>query len=300
MTYLINDETLVYTQKGQASYRVQFIVDNDPQNPWEDWEGSTPLAVLSFGYGSSSTIKEYTSGHDILNPIGNMTTAYVSRNRKAIFDLLDIDQAFEAFEDECKEYGAGNLADYRRDEFIEALGGMNASDRFEAIAALWEMQGIPAQCTSSNGYSQGDYVELLFVAHPDWIKEIGFKSVKSYVKQCGSTFEGDANTYGAWAWGGVIGYKLDLLDPQDIERGDYDANELQEVEEVNSCWGFYPSGSSDYFPLEKNFAYLIKEIEGGIESHRKRTFKAKSARLAELIKNHVPLHVRQVELAKFL
>lgn len=298
MTYLLEDETKVYTQKGQASYRVQFFVDYDAEMPWDDWDGLTPLAVLSFKY--STPIKKYTSGHNILNPFEKMTTAYISRNKRAIFDLLDIGQTFEAFEDECKEYGAGDLADYRRNEFIEALDDMGAQDYFEAIAALWNMQGIPAECLTSNGYSQGDCVKLLFVAHPDWVKEIGFKSIKSYVKQCGSTFEGDANTYGAWAWGGVIGYKLDLLDPQDIERGDYDANELQEVEEVSSCWGFYPSGSSDYFPLEKNFDYLIKEIEGEIESHRKSTFKAKSARLAELIKNHVPLHVRQFELAKFL
>lgn len=218
---------------------IEFHRDPDPLHPWQDWDCQIPMVYLSSEYHDSCST-EHTSGHDILNPIGHMTPRFMTRHRLAIAQILDLGFSDVAtFDAHCRDenYYELPIADFRAVMFGEVLSGMSNSDRLEAVAALWTLQGVPAHCTSSQGYSQGDYVELLFVAHPDWIKACGIdQKTHGWARE----FEGSENMFGAWRWGGVIGFVVDPDGPDE-----------------ESCWGFFPDHDQDYFPIERNHAYCI-------------------------------------------
>ena len=65
--------------------------------------------------------------------------------------------------------------------------------------------------------------------------------------------KGEVETYSQWANGEVYGFRL-------IKVDEYN----KEIEEIDSCWGFYGSdprenGIEDYIP--EGFEYLLDEVE---------------------------------------
>jgi hypothetical protein len=286
---LIEDETRMHVAPNGARYRIQFHHDDYRENPWEQWDCMTPLAVKSFGYGGRSDVTEY-GGFDILDPIAYMTDRQVTECRAAIANAIGAvgngwtdAESFDAYVKEEARDSGYPVADVRRDILSETVD--DCKD-FDVLAALWCIAGVPALSTSSQGYSQGDYHELLLVAHPDAVKAWGFKSLRAYIAKNGGnvesaaqSLESDCDTWGAYAWGGVIGYTVELIDNDELrevcEDSDDDAdspsdstlNDLDLCEEVDSCWGFYPEGSSDAFPLDKVHVYAVSQAVAAADYH---------------------------------
>lgn len=249
----------------RARYRglvIEAHNDCDARNPFEEFDCEPDLVVLYDG-----RLTEYGKGSP-LAPLSAISDAKLRRHLKAIARAVDLDSAEldrEARQTQS-DYGGG-LTDIKRDCLTDTLDGMNDSDRLEACAALWAIAGREALCTSTSGYSQGDYAELLLVASEQWQKLTGAPR-DSHACQ----LKAAAKLYGAWAWGECYGYIIKAPDGSDLDSvGD-------------SCWGFYGSdhAESGLNDMATNAADCL------IDS----ATKARGDRLKELSRNRVPLALR--------
>lgn len=284
MSYLITDETRLHTAPGGDRYRIQFLQSDFDGGPWTDNDGATPM--VAYG-GRDGMHTEPAKGHDLLNPLAFLTDSQIKRNLAALVEVMPAriwngptlytDAAtFDSFV--RNEYPDLTLREARREWLAEYLGdGEESQSRLEVIATLWGFANVPAVVKETRGYSQGDWAAMLIVAHPDAVREWGFTSTRKgrefidwarYKRTCPDDLETAARNYGAWRWGGVVGYSVEWINPTEYESELLDIegtpspselNALQDCEPVDSCWGFYPDHDSDYFPLERNHAYAISQ-----------------------------------------
>lgn len=265
-------ETRHHMTAQALAYTIELHSDDDPENPWTDDAGAVPLIAW---HGRRDGFADYSQGHDILDPVAHMSDRQLQRNLAAILAACPghgwDPSTFDSFVRNV--YPGLTLREARREYLTEWLGdGETSEKRLDAIAAMWRAIGVPAEVRQTRGYSQGDWAALLFVAHPDAVKSWGFASIAAYRKACGAGFEGSANTYGAWAWGGVIGYIV-----KDPDGG-----------EVDSCWGFFPKHGPDYFPLDVNHAYAIGEAVDAADHDSKARAERDAVAMAESIQSARP------------
>jgi len=152
------------------------------------------------------SIKEYGDS-DLENVIRRMSPAFVSRHwRKieAIIDNVDTDEP-KAIQ---IEHG-GDIGSIRQEYYAECLSDMRSEcwgyicDYFEAIAALYRLQGIEANTFQSNGHCQGDSARGLIVHLPEWKERVGFNG------DAAQDMQSECDTYTAWAWGEIYGFTVD-------------------------------------------------------------------------------------------
>jgi len=207
--------------------RVTIHHDDSPENPWAAWDCQTPLAWRSGGRHESVNLED--SGDGILNPLGDVSPRWASRHWRKIAQALDLDAQAEDAEAraQARDYGEP-LGAVRLDRLRDALGDMAGDswgacvDYFDTLAALWELRGCPALAFQRNGYSQGDSVLGLLVATPAHAKRCGF-TLEAPGHDIRASLEGDADLFGAWAFGDVYGFTL----------------EDAEGDTLDSCGGFY-------------------------------------------------------------
>lgn len=212
-----------------AGVPVDIWQDEDAENPYTFGDGMAP--ALWFSY----RIESYGPG-DLEDPIGRMSPAFVSRHFRKIEDILDNVDSDEPAR--IKADWGGDMSDIRQEYYRECLAELRSEswggvcDYFEALAALWRLQGTPANTFQSNGYCQGHVARGLIVHLPEWVKTVGdcHDSPDAIAKD----MQGDAATYGAWLWGNVYGFSV---------GNDSDS------EDRESCGGFYGS-DSEYFAGE--------------------------------------------------
>lgn len=280
MTYLIEDETRLLTV-GEYRYRLQFYVDSDATPPWDD-DGALPLIWISDSRDGFR--KEGARGYDLTNPIPFLNDRAIKANLAEIAGLVGYGGA-KAFDSDARAYHPDlKLAEARRALLDECRPEVPSNQEgLETLARLWTLAGVPAAVSVSRGYSQGDWAAILTVAHPEAVEAFGFATMRAYRKACPNDHKAAVDGWGAWCWGGVIGYKVALIDSDEYaaalaeyETDELDAGQLNALdlcEDVDSCWGFYPEGDQDYFPLDKNHAYAIGQAEDAA--------KADAARRAE-------------------
>lgn len=266
-----------YESASYRGLRIEARRDDDAGNPWNEWDGNPPALAKS----GRDSLQEYGADADGLNnPLAAIPDGRFRRHWRKIAEAVDMvpsELHAEALQSQ-KDYGGG-LTDIKRELVGEKLEELtptsyagNAGDYFEALASLWQIAGREALATSSQGYTQGDYAELLFVATPEW-EELTGAPRDSHARQ----LESAADLWGAWAWGDVYGYVITLPDGGDLGA-------LHD-----SCWGFY-GDSHDKSGLEEQATNAVDCI---LRSARKSRFE----RLRELIRNRVPLDRRAQELA---
>lgn len=260
-----------------ALYRVRMIQDSGAENPWESWDGNIPLFV---SYDRSTS--EY--GAD-LDPFDHVSDAMLRRHMRAItaaiggtvtdyFGVTSVSMAdyiAQDARDNQRNWG-GSLTEYKRDALREAFAGLSTSDQMEAAAEIYNLTGIPACCTSSSGYSQSCYAELLLVATPDWCNAMGIQVKRHDWKR---DFERAAALYGAWAWGDVYGYVAERATSWD-DDGDGDA-----WDEIDSCWGFY--GDADESGLAESAGAAIAADMATLPDELKARHAESVAALRELV-----------------
>lgn len=271
MSHLIEDETRLYVV-GEYRYRLQFYVDSDPSPPWDDC-GAVPLIWIS---GRDGFRKEGARGFDLLNPFPFLKDRAIRENLAEIAGLVGYggqDNPARAFNLDARDYYPDlPLAEARRALLDDCRAEIEATqDGLETLARFWTLAGVPAEVSTSTGYSQGDWAAVLTVAHPEAVKAFGFATMRAYRKACPNDHKAAVDAWGAYTWGGVIGYEVARIDPEewaeavaDNDGEDLDAaglNDLQDCEDVDSCWGFYPEHDPDYFPLDRNHAYAIGQAE---------------------------------------
>lgn len=267
--------------------------------PWEAWDGNVPC-IAAFADRHRSDFREYDkdAGFDLLRPFasgGPISDAILRRHMSAlvaIFDGFDCCNALTGarqsfstwFHDEAKDnharYG-GSLTEYKRDALQSALDDIgNAGDKLEALASIYQTLGYPALSTSSRGYSQGDYADVLFVVTPQFAKAMGCKASHDWQRD----MESASKLFDAWAWGDVYSFTIEA--PISFD----DDGEPDEWESLDSCGGFYGhdhewSGLAEH---AKNAADCI------IASRKKQ----RGERVKELIRNRVPLALRAAAIAE--
>lgn len=279
------------SQSGEyeAEYKGLMIkAVNDPHagNPWDDWDGSTPLVV---SYGRDS-LRSYSreAGFDLLKPFRShgIPDALLRRHMPAIcaaFSEFDVYSCFIgskvasfsdwlASETKDRTLRGDSMTEHKRDLLQECLDGMRDSDRLEALQSIYQAIGWQALCTCSTGYSQGDYAELLLVATPAFVKSTGAPALKNaaYWRE---DMKAAAELYGAWAWGNVYGYVI---------ASDSD-------DHMDSCWGYYGTDfeASGLAESAINAADCLLKVA---------QYKREQC-LARLIRNRVPLDKRPAMLA---
>jgi len=209
-----------------AGVDVEIWQDQDAENPYHWGDGMAP--ALWFSY----QIDSYGPG-DLEDPIGRMSPAFVSRHYRKIEDILDNVDSDEPARIKA-DYG-GAMGDIRQEYYRECLADLRSEswgsvcDYFDTLAALWRLQGIPADTFQSNGYCQGHSARGLIVHLPEWVESVG--ACHDSPDAIAKDMQGDADTYGAWLWGDIYGFSVG----DQVEDPAFD-----------SCGGFYGT-DSEYF-----------------------------------------------------
>lgn len=288
-----------------APYRIRMVQDCFPENPFESWDCNFPM-ITDFQHRGHD-FREYDNckGAAIDRPLDRYSDNQIIRFQGRILAALSdngaayyystltgarLSSVEEDLEHHKRAYrgeyisGRAGMAALLRDYFSEALSCVSDSDKLETLSALYDLIGIPNLCTSSSGYSQGDYSELLIVATPESLDKFGWNKARRGAADLAQALEAQADLYSAWAWGDVYGYIVERapLDPQ--EREDSDA-----WEEIDSCWGFYGDNP------EKSG--LAESALSAIEYDKRARKAARLGKLKELIRANAPLAARQSILA---
>lgn len=238
---------------------------DDARNPFTDGDMNWPIVVRSsdrFRHDFTAYVDGVESkGH--LNALSYLSDAQLVHDQRAIAKVYGFDSipaiiecyyAGTDYNDEkyCRD------ADILRDAFNSADDDLSERSRLEAECELFKLAGIRAYLDTTSGYCQGDEAEVLVVALPANVEKFG-DSTEHYRQEAKADpairdvmlrnpagvdawieaqitermLKSTVDLYGAWEWGDVYGYVV----AREVELDD---DEI-ELEELESCWGYYGS-----------------------------------------------------------
>jgi hypothetical protein len=224
---------------NNQQYRAIKQYEDNPDNPWEAWCCQPPVV----GYGGRNY--NYRSGGADNPP--SLTYSQIMRNHREIERLIKDTHRdnywtdSEADEFNLLEYLLGDkpveiggyvytVEDLVAEVIDEYLSGSMDSEMLDRMEEVWEWADVRTWRDTLVGYSQGDWIDTLLVATPEWVeKSKGDSHTPDAVID--QALENAATVFGAYMFGDVYGVTVEKL----ISNGDDDA----EWEEVESCWGFY-------------------------------------------------------------
>lgn len=199
------------TLELKHGYKAIIAPNENAENPWESWDGCVPIATQSRWSKTN-----YDLGvEDVVAAIAPAQW----KCRKTKRDLL-----------RAVGLSIGEAAQELRDgaEFEDLIfeEAREAGNELETITALCDALAIPYHETTSQGYSQGDWVDIIAVALPDWVKR-NHLSGETYERLTGQCKDA-CKLWGQWTWGDVYGVAAIIApDGREVEHG--------------SVWGFYGS-----------------------------------------------------------
>jgi hypothetical protein len=226
---------------------------SSPENPFENWDCNYPLIANYNRYD-----QDYSKG-DIDHYLKYyLSSNQLTRHMGKIFELISYSKGeFDS------EYPPGDWNKSERQDIIfEKLTDWiteSIDNRREFCSAF----GIKHHCSSSRGYSQGDYADVFICWTPKSEKIAGVK----YEDVTEEALESTKYLFDSWAWGDVFGYEIDGIDNMS-----------------DSCWGFYGN--------DHKKSGLIEHAEGAIDWRIRQTKKKKEKKLKAFIRNRVPLQYR--------
>ena len=236
------------------TYAIHILRDTTPENPWTSWDGQPPLLVVSGQH-------TYEHGLDAKCPpmpiqavrahwpemLGRLIQGHEigAHGRRLWFTYDTTWRGLMAFARAEYDTHGYPLWEVLADAFNEHVNGEYLTDRIELLAEVYEWLGMPAVITSASGYSQGDYIEGLLVATPEWRKEVGNESLSD--EQVRESLRSDFDTYAAYAFGDVYGWVLTEHNPDHSPDAWWDGVAVFQHDgeakypdgEIDSCWGFY-------------------------------------------------------------
>ncbi len=246
----------VYTEQYKG-LTINIMYDDQPQNPFEDWDCEPPLAVYS-----DRNITEYATGYGEVNTVPTLTRSQIIANKSEILSMLDAPSFFHAVDrNDLANYSIEDIINGRISEYVDDLGN---SDRLDVLCDLYNMAGMPAVCSDVRGSCQGDWAKVLAVATPEFQEACGNGSDFDWIE----SLKGSIQLFEDWAFGNVYGYEV--LDA--------------EGECVDSCWGYYGYYDADYGALS--------EAKSAADHHIERAKKSHFEQVKTWIRNRVPLAYR--------
>lgn len=258
---VMNNEVYTEEYKGLT---INIMYQDQPQNPFEDWDCEPPLAVYS-----DRNITEYATRYGEVNSVPTLTREQIKANASAICDVCNV----KSLRDLVREYrdNNGGVSDsdviYMINYGIESIVDNNIwrnSDRLDVLCDLYNMAGMPAVCSDVRGSCQGDWAKVLAVATPEFQEACGNGSDFDWIE----SLKGSIQLFEDWAFGNVYGYEV--LDA--------------EGEHVDSCWGYYGDYDADYSALS--------EAKSAADYHIEQARKSHFEQVKTWIKNRVPLAYR--------
>lgn len=263
--YMVHGDSESYRE-----FTIRVESDYNPMNPHTDWDCTTPMLV---GYGRHNE-RDYSGQDDLRNPFAYITPWQCSRHFRELCEIIGIDP--DRADSYCRKFAAyySGLSNARRDYLAESLREIgNKCDEYAALAELWRFAGCAAIDSSISGYSQGDYADVLAVQTPQWREKVGApKPDERSIERQSADIESDIETYQAYAFGDVYGYV--------IEDSDGEA--------VDSCFGFYG--------MDCDKSGLWDEATNTVDYHIAQRREKRFARIKDLIRNRVPLGLRENDL----
>lgn len=219
----------------------------DAEDPFTAWDCNLPLM-----YKSGNNNKDYSDG-DIGRYVSELLTDnQIIRHQKKIAEWFDIDL------DYFKDYEFS-----KEDKIDEIRSEIESNTNLARFVYICELAKEPHLCTSSHGYSQGDYAEIFVIATDTWRKEVGNANIMTEEQ-----LQEAVDLWSSWAWGDVYGYYIPELE--------------------DSCWGYYGNDFEKSGLLEEARSVIDYEIEKRKENRFRR--------LKQFIKNRVPYHIRGIRL----
>ena len=268
---------LDWNTKGEnqvAQYRgfkITAVHDSCPENPFESWDGHLPMLV----YYDGRLEDHGTGGDELKSVLQRFTPEHLIYAQVQIAKLFDttvrtmmsnfLDEGANWCEDPDGAVDWCEDGEQLRQMFQIELDEVSNSRLIDTLDELFKLLGIKTANQYSRGYCQGDVAEVLVVATPEEIEKGWGKDYDIDP----SVLTGQIDLYGAWAWGNCWGYVV--TDPKTGK-------------ELDSCWGYY--GDHDDSGLEEA---ATTAVDGIIHHIRKRRL----SRLAELVRNRVPLIYRK-------
>lgn len=244
-----------------GDYVIEIHNDADPECPLKSWD---MVGKYLFEYSNSNRLHNVCDYKDLFNDnnhsledaIRSIVCRYVDQKKIVEYLKRGKDKAFKLEYDKsscCWKLKAWSLFfkkwsvmtmfdsseihnfDYRY-ELIEYLDKEDLIELIEKCA-----KDIVVKEWDSRGYSQGDYVEgIAYVTKDNFDKICGRKDKdwRECAKEC---VDEEVKALGMWLWGDVKGFILKkkvrfTKKYEDKNREDEDDYEL---EEVDSCWGYY-------------------------------------------------------------
>lgn len=261
-----------YDDKRNASvayvpgFRVTAELDSDARNPWKDMDCLAPLVTYS-----DRSVTEYG---DMPDPIAAMSDSFINRHWRELCDIFDMPESEARVLKRAYSYNCG-IAEVKRDLLNEWLGNEGERDTMRIKGELFDLLGWPTLSTTSRGYSQGDWAELLLVYTPAHAAACGIKFPRSAKAKAAALadLESTADLWGYWAWGNVYGAVIEAWDGKKV-IGD----------PLDSCWGFYGDEYAE--------SGLAEYAESEIAAIRRQRKAARVAKLKTLIRARVPVAIR--------
>lgn len=223
-----------------SDYRVSIMDDQCASNPWEEWDCEPPIYIRDahrfHGFG------EFQHGVDL----PALTRAQIVAGWRSLLPD-DYGTRWRDLRRYIAEYRADDPGASVEDAFNlrlkEDVENLRDSEKLDQYAAIFQAAGIPAGTSTVNGSCQSQWAEVLVVLTPDWQKLTGCTTEDA--DACESNLKHAAKLYEAWAFGDVVGFKIEKLVDDDSD----------EWEDVDSCWGFYGHSNCDRTTVDYSGVY---------------------------------------------
>lgn len=247
-------------------FRVRAEQDNTSRNPWGDIDGLAPLMAYFD--------RRVTDYGELPDPIAAMSDSFINRKWRELCKIFDMPES-EA-RDLKRAYGySSTIAEVKRDLLDEWLGQESGQAAMRLKGELYGALGWPVYSTTSRGYCQGDWAELIAVFTPEHAALCGIampRGTKATAAAC-EDLKGAADLWGQWAWGDVYTAVIDEMTGSEVTS-----------EYVECCGGFYGT--------DHEASGLAEYAESEIAAIRATRLKARAAKLKDLIRARVPVAIR--------
>lgn len=251
----------------RGKYRIDIYPDMNPSDPLEDCDGYYPMIVKG---GRNFNNHDYG---DLEDALMRAMDKLQPEQMRALAATLDngAELIAEAEEDnEREDYDTAQerelaIADDLSDAIRDLVSSDSKSEALDTLEAIADFLTWPCLNTCSQGYSQGDYVDVLVCWTPDFGKNFGVKRENVTDKDMKATL----HDWSAWAWGSVYGYTV---------------TDTETEEQIGSCWGFYG--------YEHEKSGLMEAAEEDIRTRQHTVTQEHIAKVKAWTRHHVPMEHR--------
>ena len=199
------------------------MYDNNPDNPFEDWDGLPALMYDSGRNGSG----DFSNGEIDKYLCDYLNFNQIIRHQKKILDLINS----EHFSNDVKNAeNAEEKVDLIYNELEDFI-----RESIDNKVKFCETFNILHYSGTARGYSQGDWADVFILPTPEFYKITGIYPKKHKKEDLKNTFDLFEN----WAFGDVYGFIIDEKKEFIKTYADGSTESGHDWERVDSCFGFY-------------------------------------------------------------